>query len=250
MSNLSSARKNCAVYDEAGKIPKKSKFTLFETILIVLNILIGLGFLVMGKDYSLMPLLGFTASVSNTLCVILVAKRQISNYWWGILGTLTYGIVAFNAANTGEWTLNFLYYLPMNFIGWYMWNKNSEDKKEVKSKSLSLKQSVLIFSLTAVLVFAFAYLMALPQVQMFLYGEVSTLGFIKYLTDSLSTVLSIVAMILMVKCYREQWILWIVVNIASIILWCFTFDLMMILLWSTLLVNSVYGYIKWKTEEV
>jgi nicotinamide mononucleotide transporter len=131
-----------------------------------------------------------------------------------------------------------------------MWNKNSEDKKEVKSKSLSLKQSVLIFSLTAVLVFAFAYLMALPQVQMFLYGEVSTLGFIKYLTDSLSTVLSIVAMILMVKCYREQWILWIVVNIASIILWCFTFDLMMILLWSTLLVNSVYGYIKWKTEEV
>ena len=52
--------------------------------------------------------------------------------------------------------------------------------------------------------------------QTFLYGAPTPNHFAKFLVDSTTTVISIVAMMLMVKRYQEQWTLWIVVNIFSI----------------------------------
>ena len=40
----------------------------------------------------------------------------------------------------GEVMLNIIYYLPMQFVGFYIWRKNSENKKTVKVKVMSNKQ--------------------------------------------------------------------------------------------------------------
>ncbi|WP_269083031.1 nicotinamide riboside transporter PnuC [Sporosarcina globispora] len=82
--------------------------------------------------------------------------------------------------------------------------------------------------------------------------------FLKYLegnfvwTDSATNVLSITAQILMLKRFAEQWILWISVNVLSIILWANALitqgrnDFSMLVMWTAFLVNSVYGYINWR----
>lgn len=220
----------------------------FEKFLLFANMGIALMFLVLGGDYSFIPILSVLASLGNTMSVILVAKKKISNYAWAILGAITYAIVAFAYTNTGEWMLNLFYYFPMNIIGWIMWKKNSSDGESVESKALSFKQAVCVYGFTAIAVFAYASFIYNPSLQVFLYGYVTEYGFSKFLIDSTSTVLSITAMILLVKCYREQWILWIVVDMVSIVLWCITFDPTMILMWSVLLANAVYGYIQWKKE--
>lgn len=225
------------------------KFSKFETCLITANILIGFIFFVMDGVTNWLNILGFIASISNTLCVILVAKKQISNFIWGIIGTSTYGIVSFNYANTGEWTLNLLYYLPANFIGWYFWRKTS-DNKAVKTRGLTKPQAAIVYTITALLTISFGYIISLPSIQVWFYGSVFGFPIYKYFVDSLSTILSIVAMLLMIRRYKEQWILWIIVNIASIILWLITFNPLMIVLWTTLLINSVYGYIKWRKVDV
>lgn len=220
----------------------------FEKFLLIANMSIALMFLIIGGDYSIIPLLSVLASLGNTMSVILVAKKEIRNYAWGILGVVTYGFVAFYYTNTGEWMLNWLYYLPMNIIGWIMWTKKSDDGESVKSKSLTLRQAGIVYSCTIAAVLFYAMLISNPAVQTFLYGAVTPYGFSKFLIDATSTILSITAMLLMVKCYKEQWILWIIVDVVSIVLWCITFDFTMILMWVTMLANAVYGYIRWRKE--
>jgi nicotinamide mononucleotide transporter len=207
-------------------------------------------FLVMGKDYSILPWLSFIASVSNTLCVILTAKKKVINFAWGVIGVITYGIVAFAYANTGEWMLNFLYYFPTNIIAWVAWYKTSSDKINVESKGMTLKQTIFTVAITIAGVLAYAWFISLPELQIFFYGEVTGFGFYKYLIDSFTTVLSIVSMILLIKCYREQWLLWVAVDAVSIILWIITFEPTMILLWATMLTNAIYGYVKWRKGEL
>jgi nicotinamide mononucleotide transporter len=228
------------------------KFNMFEKCLIMMNVIVGAILLVAIGDYSWIAWVGLIASISNTVCVILVAKRKISNYIWGVVAVVAYGIVAFVFGNTGEWSLNWLYYFPMNIVGWLMWKRNktiaSSDESDVISRKLKIIQAVFVYGATSVCILLFAYLISLPSIQIWFYGNVSKFGFDKYVIDSFTTVLSVVAMILMVKRFREQWILWILVNVFSIIIWCYTFDLMMILMWSTLLVNSIYGYVKWRIK--
>jgi nicotinamide mononucleotide transporter len=63
--------------------------------------------------------------------------------------------------------------------------------------------------------------------------------------DAFTTFGSLFAMYLMVKRYKEQWILWIIINALSIIMWLKIGDMVMVVMWSAYLVNSVYGLYKW-----
>ena len=62
--------------------------------------------------------------------------------------------------------------------------------------------------------------------------------------------MSVIAMILMVFVFVEQWVLWILVDIVSIIMW-FTVvinggnDVAVLVMWVAFLVNAVYGLYNW-----
>jgi nicotinamide mononucleotide transporter len=51
--------------------------------------------------------------------------------------------------------------------------------------------------------------------------------------------------------YMEQWVLWIVVDIVSIIMWYLVIDengardIAMLVMWSAYLINAVYGFMAW-----
>ena len=61
----------------------------------------------------------------------------------------------------------------------------------------------------------------------------------------MSTVFSIVANILMVLRYREQWALWIIVDVVTVIMWIIAGDFLMTIMWAIYLVNAVYGWVMW-----
>jgi len=46
--------------------------------------------------------LGLVSSVAGMLCVVLVAKGKISNYFFGIIQTVTYGYIAAGYGLYGE----------------------------------------------------------------------------------------------------------------------------------------------------
>ena len=221
----------------------------FERILLAVNVAFGVYFLVSGNTYDWLSWLGLVACISNTICVILTAKKKVINFAWGVLAVLSYGLVAFAYANTGEWMLNLLYYLPTNIIAWVMWYKNSSDKINVKSLKMTWKQVLVTGAVSVVAILTYALFLCQPSVQLFLYHEVSGFTYSKYLIDSFNVIGSIVGMILLIKQFREQWLVWIAVDIMTIVLWCFTFNPTMILMWATMLTNATYGYIKWLEKE-
>lgn len=146
--------------------------------------------------------------------------------------------------------LNAFYYVPMQFIGMALWlrHKDNGDESKVESKTMSVKMATITYTLTIIGILAYAWLISLPEFQIALYGSTSDFGFYKYLIDSFTTISSITAMLLMVFRYKEQWYLWVVIDIVTIILWFITFNPLMIVQWVTMLINAIHGVRMWKTE--
>lgn len=227
------------------------KWTPFEKGLLAINVIITMISFILAKDFGGIAFAGLVSSISNTVCVILCARREISNYIWGVLAVVSYAFVSYMYMNTGEFMLNAFYYFPMQFVGLWLWlkHKDKSDAGKVESKQMSLKTSAIVYSLTLIGILGYAWLISLPSFQMVLYGEVSNFGFYKYLIDSFTTISSVTAMILMVLRFKEQWYLWVVIDIVTISLWFITFNPLMIIQWATMLANAIHGIQMWKVQE-
>ena len=63
--------------------------------------------------------------------------------------------------------------------------------------------------------------------------------------DAFTTVPAIVAQILMVMAYREQWYLWLIVDVLAMIMWLRAENYCMAAQYAFWCANCVYGYIQW-----
>lgn len=130
--------------------------------------------------------------------------------------------------------LNALYYLPSQFVGIYMWKKNMEKDSgdTVKGRRMKPLPAVLLLIGTAVAIVLYKLLL-------------SALGGSSAWLDSASTVISITANLLMIMRYREQWLLWIIVDTVTVLMWAGKGDPIMTTMWAVYLINAIYGYINW-----
>ncbi len=184
--------------------------------------------------------MGTIAGVTGVVCVVLVAKGNIFNYLFGLINVTLYAWISFKAELYGDALLNALYYLPMQFAGWFTWmrKRSSEESVTIIARRLSRNQRYILTAVSVVTVAAGAVFLDIlndPQP----------------VKDSATTILSIIAMFLMVKVYMEQWILWVAVNVISIMMWSVSYiegephSMLMIIMWIFYLVNSVNGWILW-----
>ncbi len=184
--------------------------------------------------------LGLTASLAGMVNVVLVAKGKISNYAFGIVAVSLYAWIAWQNRYFGEVMLNALYFLPMQFVGLVLWRRHRDPAgtaDDVEVRWLRPRQRWL-WGIACVAGTA-AYAVVLARLD----GTLPAF-------DSASTVLSVIAMVLMVQRVGEQWVLWIVVDVVSIYMWAYTLgrggtDVSMVVMWTAYLVNAVYGLVHW-----
>jgi len=213
-------------------------WNLFEKLWLLTSVVL----LIIASAIWKSPWYGFVASITGMVCVVLVAKGRISNYWWGIVNVLFYAFVAYQWKLYGEVMLNMIYFLPMQFIGIYLWtrkgNRKEDNKDAVNVKFLSNKSRWVWFIVTIVGVITYRYILK------FMGGNLTWV-------DSMSTVLSVIAMLLMAKLYMEQWVLWIIVDIVSIIMWFIVIfkqgsnDIGILIMWIAYTINAIYGFVNW-----
>lgn len=211
-------------------------WSLFEKGLLIIATILILGLSLYWGD----SVIGIISSVTGIICVILTAKGSIKSYYFGLINVSLYCFISYQQSFYGEVMLNGLYYIPMQFIGYLAWSKHLTNTGYVQSQRLSNQQRILITVGSVVAIVAYG---------IFLKQLGGNLAYI----DSTSTILSIVAMYLGVKRYMEQWALWIIVNVVSIIMWGVALtqgstDIATLLMWVAYLVNAVYGYVKWNKE--
>jgi len=210
------------------------KFSLFEWAMLISVIGFTIYFALIDKESSTLYLvIDGIAAICGIFCVVLCAKGKKSQYIWGLFNIIGYIIIAFINKYYGEVMLNGLYYLPSQFIGYYLWNKHENKKTEnVKGKKLTIKQTVLL------LISTFASIVLYKLILDLLGGN-------NTLLDSASTMISIIANTLMLLRYREQWLLWIIIDIITVIMWVLMKDFIMVTMWAVYLINAFYGYINW-----
>lgn len=215
-----------------------SDWRLFEKIWLLSFTLINIYLFFAWGD----TVVGLLASLTGMLCVVLTAKGKISSYYPGIINVILYAYIAYQQKYFGEVMLNAIYFLPMQFVGIYIWSKHRVSDTGVKMDNVVIKfmtNKNRIFWGVISIISVYVY-------GLFLRDIGGNMPFI----DSMSTVFSIVAMILLAMRYMEQWILWIVVDIVSIILWVVAFvntgnDISMLVMWSAYLINAIWGLYIW-----
>ena len=186
-------------------------------------------------------IMGIISAITGVACVVCTGKGKLSAYFFGLINCVLYAIISYQVHLYGETMLNVIYYIPMQFIGFYLWNKNMNTKTgEVKKLHMTNKARI-------------GYLL-LMIFGTYIYGLIlKHLGDAMPFVDSFTTVSSVIAMILSVKRYAEQWWVWIAVDIFSVYMWWCTFQagndtMATLLMWTVYLANAVIMCIKWEKE--
>lgn len=220
-----------------SKLFNKNTLNFFDYFLIVGVISCSVIYSILSKE---IDILGSIAAITGLICVVLVAKGNILNYVFGVINVSLYAYISFKSEIYGDAALNALYYLPMQFIGWFSWNKKrqKEDETKVEGKRMTSLQRIIWFAGSAITVVICGYILKYfndPQP----------------FKDAATTILSVIAMYLMVRAYMEQWVLWIVVNIISVVMWVIVafrgdpHSELMVIMWVFYLANSINGFRVW-----
>ena len=218
--------------------------SLYDWFLIV-------GVIVSNLVYSLMTgtldLVGSVAGITGVLCVVLVAKGSIWNYAFGLVNVSLYAWISYQSSLYGDAALNALYYLPMQFIGWWQWRKRGAAMSEAEAGGESVQVKARRFTWAQRAYLALGCVLSIIGVAVLL----EHLGDPQPLKDSTTTVLSIVAQALMALAFMEQWCLWIITNVVSVIMWCICLSRgdahagVMVIMWIFYLLNSLNGLRVW-----
>ena len=185
--------------------------------------------------------LGFITAVTGILNLVLCAKGYIWNYFFGIIYNAIYVYISWKSRLYADSALYLLYYLPMQFVGWYNWSKNQNAESGVVNVvHLTRKAALILLGVSAVLIPLFAWLLAQPFI-----------GDSQPWLDAATTVVSIVAMYMMVKAFAEQWLLWILVDGVQVVKWTIAtvrgeeHAALMLVMFAFFLANAIYGLIQW-----
>ena len=223
---------------------KNKVLTFYDWFLIV-------GVIVTNIIYSLLTgtldILGSLAGITGVLCVVLVAKGSIWNYAFGLVNVSLYAWISYKAALYGDAGLNALYYLPMQFIGWWQWRKRGAAMSEAEAGGKDIQVKARRFDWGQRVLLMFGCAAAVVAVGFFL----EHLGDPQPFKDSATTVLSVVAQALMALAFMEQWALWIITNVISVAMWAVCMSRgeahagVMLIMWSFYLLNSINGLRVW-----
>jgi len=189
-------------------------------------------------------LFSFSVFLTGVICVVLVARGSIWNYSYGLYNVGGYAWLSYQNGLFGEVMLNAGYFIPTQIIGIFMWKKNLAEGTTVVMKKME--------KLTM------AGWLVLSGGLTYIYGTIlSTIpGQNTPFFDSCSTTLSVIAMILMMLRYREQWLLWIIVDVVSVAMWAYRLNSgvegapALLVMWSAYLINAIYGWYKWNKYAV
>ena len=186
-------------------------------------------------------LIAFVSAFCGITYTVMAGKGNPFCYVIGVTGSGFYAYLAFHNALWGNLILYLAYYIPMQVLGFFRWRKHlKKDKNEIIKSSLSKKELVLTTLLTAI--FSIISILCLIVV-----GDKSPV------IDGITTVFSITGMYLTVKRSIEQWLVWMIVNGLSFIMW---FEIALqgervlstVIMWGVYFLLAIYFYCRWKKD--
>lgn len=188
-------------------------------------------------------LMAIISATCGAISVVLTGKGKLGTYIFGGIQCALYAIISYRATYYGETLLNVLYLLPLEVVGFRSWMKNmNSENAEVIKLQMSWRQRGIWAAVLAAGTVALGF--ALKH-----FGDAMPF------MDAFTTVGTMIAFVLTVKRYSENWWIWIAINVATVIMWIGNVakggenaSVATLLMWSVYLVNSVIMLIRWQRE--
>jgi nicotinamide mononucleotide transporter len=180
--------------------------------------------------------IGMICGIAGVICVVLTAKGKISSYIFNFIQMITYMIICWDAALYLEFGEQVFYFIACIF-GVFLWKKNmqkNEDGTEqVIAKKFKLWQWLTVIAVTVVTTIALGT-----------FGRDILGSTLPYL-DAFTVALAVIAQLLMIWRYREQWAMWIAINISSLIMFVILQQWSMVAMYIAWTINAFYGWYNW-----
>lgn len=165
--------------------------------------------------------------------VVLGAQGNILTFVFGFAQVMTYTYLCVVERFYAEIAINIYYFITMIY-GVYCWrNRLSDSTLQVQTRCLSRN----VFPLLGVAIILISVLTGWLLQR---YTDDPQ----PYL-DAFTTVPAIVAQVLMVLAYREQWYLWLAVDILAVVMWIRAENYCMAAQYAFWCANCIYGYVQW-----
>ena len=142
-------------------------------------------------------------AVTGLIAVYLTVQNRISNWPWGIVNVLLYGVLFYQSRLYSDTILQLAYFLPMQFYGWWLWSKAGPQRdNDLPVTTLSARARLGWLGATAVGALAWGFVMA------------TRTNAAQPYTDATLAAVSITAQYFDARKKLESWWLWIAVDVV------------------------------------
>ena len=168
--------------------------------------------------------------------IYLWLEYRASIYLWiaSIVMPAIYLVVFYGAGLYADTAIN-IYYLIIALYGFINWRRGNSDGQELKITHTSTREWIAMAAVYAVAQLVLSYVLV-----RFTDSDVPHL-------NAATAALSIVGMWMLARKWLEQWIVWIVVDIASAALYLYKGLEPTAILYTIYAIIAIFGYRKWLT---
>ncbi|WP_319003756.1 nicotinamide riboside transporter PnuC [Shewanella chilikensis] len=180
-----------------------------------------------GSGYA-MSWIEAVGTVFGLLCIWFASQEKTINYLFGLVNVTLFAIIFYQIQLYGILLLQ-LFFFCANLYGWYAWTRPDQQTGDTLKVRWLSKQKLAFTAAVSVLGIGLMTVYIDPVFALFAQVSVDTLNLFGAglaqpvlepdafpFWDSVMTVLSVVAQILMTRKYVENWILWVLINVVSV----------------------------------
>ena len=183
------------------------------------------------QHQSLLEIMGV---ITGLLCVGLAALNNIWNWPIAIISVGIYIFIFFDSHLYADMGLQ-VYFMVMNFYGWYYWSKKPDT--EEKSPVMRITEKEILYSIVATVVFT-VFLGSVLKYTPASYPYI----------DSFCAACSLVAQVFLARKVLENWLIWIFVDIIYVGVYIFKQLDLTAIMYGVYVVLALWGYYDWRKD--
>lgn len=176
-------------------------------------------------------LIALCSGIAGVISVVLCSQKKLSFYFWGILQLVTILIISYQTGLYGKVLENGFYLITM-LLGFWLWDKNKTDN-EVKTETMSFSDYAILAIFVPLLIYGVSLFVVYANSE-------------QLVLDTTTTVIGIIAQLMLIFRFREQWVLWFILDVLCIALWAKDGNWCLLVQYIFWTINCVYGYFCWK----
>ncbi|EOI6844096.1 nicotinamide riboside transporter PnuC [Salmonella enterica] len=207
-----------------------------------------------GEDGYALSWIEAIGTVFGLLCIWFASKEKLINYLFGLINVTLFAAIFFQIQLYASLLLQ-VFFFTANLYGWYAWSRQNEAALKIRwlprNKAFMLAALCLV-AIALMTLFIDPVFAVLTRIAV---GIMQSLGVAVEmpqlqpdafpLWDSAMLILSIAAMVLMTRKYVENWLLWIVIDVISVVIYAIQGVYAMSLEYILLTAIAVMGFLAW-----